>query len=401
MPDRAAGPVKPPVIDLTARTQRAEEDAKTTAPRTPPFTWSTKDANWPLLGATALGGAILGTVLTYVVATGLPLPTRPQAIPPDPTPQLTAQASRLDTLQSELASLKASTTKTQVSLDATIQQLDSGLKDANQAISDIKAAIPPAAAPVDLTPLQNQLNTLKSEVDAIAAGAPGTDASTIGQNLQTLQTDVGSLTTRLNGIDSTLTALRADLDTTRKTLSDHINSALPNEVGPALKLPLILSGLESAFANGRPFDPELKALGTVLPGAAVPADLASIASAGISRPDVLMQNFESTLPAILAARAPAGGGDWVETATDWVKAMLALRPAEEQAGDSPDAVVSRLEGAMGRRDYAAAAALIGKLPGPMQTAAAPVAHDIGLHAEADALLADLRARALSTAETAK
>jgi len=400
MAERATGPVKPPVIDLTARTQRTEEEAAAAPPKAARLSWSTEGANWPLLGATAVGGAVLGTILTYIVATGLPLPARPQAAPPDLTPQLSAQASRLDALQSSLDALKASTTRTQVSLDATIQQLDSGLKDVNQAIADAKAAIPPATAPVDLTPLQTQVSALKSEVDAIAAGAPGTDASAIGQNLQTMQTDVASLTTRLNGIDSTLTALRADLDTTRKTLSDHINAALPNEVGPALKLPLILSGLESAFANGRPFDPELKALNTVLPGVAVPADLASIAGAGMSRPDALMQSFEATLPAILAARSSTGG-DWVQTATDWVKGVLALRPAEEEAGDSPDAVVSRLEGAMGRRDYSAAAALIGQLPGPMQAAAAPVAHDIGLHAEADALVADLRARALSTAETTK
>jgi hypothetical protein len=400
MADRATGPVKPPVIDLTARTQRTEEEPKAAPPSGRRLLWSTDDANWPLLGATAVGGAVLGTILTYIVATGLPFPTRPEATPPDLTPQLTAQASRLDALQSGLDALKTSTTKTQVSLDATIAQLDSGLKAANQAIADAKAAIPPAAAPVDLTPLQTELNTLKSEVDAIAAGAPGTDASTIGQNLQTLQTDLASVTTRLNGVDSTLTALRADLDTTRKTLSDHITAALPNEVGPALKLPLILSGLESAFANGRPFAPELKALSSVLPGMQIPADLGGAAPVGLSRPDVLLQNFEATLPAILAARAPAGG-DWIETATDWVKGVLALRPAEEEAGDSPDAVVSRLEGAMGRRDYAAAAALIGQLPGPMQTAAAPVARDIGLHAEADALLADLRARALATAETTK
>lgn len=400
MADRATGPVKPPVIDLTARTQRTEETAGAGAPKPPRFRWSTDDANWPLLGATALGGAVLGTILTYIVAIGLPLPARPQATPPDLTPQLTAEASRIDALQSGLDALKTSTTKTQVSLDATIQQLDAGLKQVNQEIADTRAAIPPAANPVDLAPLQTQLNTLKSEVDALAAGAPGTDASAIGQNLETLQTDVASLTTRLNGIDSTLTALRADLDAARKTLNDHINAALPNEVGPALKLPLILSGLESAFANGRPFDPELSALAAVLPGVAIPADLAAVATAGLSRPDTLMQSFESTLPAILAARAP-GNGDWVETATDWVKSMLALRPAEEEAGDSPDAVVSRLEGAMGRRDYAAAAALIGQLPAPMQAAAAPVARDIGLHAQADALVADLRARALNTAETTK
>ncbi len=51
---------------------------------------------------------------------------------------------------------------------------------------------------------------------------------------------------------------------------------------------------------------------------------------------------------------------------------------------------------MGRHDYTAAATLLGQLPAPMQNAAALVATDIRAHAEADTLVADLRARALAT-----
>ena len=61
--------------------------------------------------------------------------------------------------------------------------------------------------------------------------------------------------------------------------------------------------------------------------------------------------------------------------------------------------VSRLEGAMTRHDYAAASTLLAQLPAPMQQAAAPVAADIAAHAAADRLVTDLRARALSAAET--
>lgn len=402
MAERAAsGPVKPPVIDLTARA-RNDDDARSAPPPPPPRqrrALSLEGANWPLMGGTAIAGAILGTILTYILALGLPLPSHPQAVAPDLTPQLSAATARIDALQSALDDLKGSTTKTQVSLDATIQQLDSGLSAANKAIADTKAAIPPTAAPVDLGPLQAQVATLKSEIDAIAAGAPGTDASTIAQNLSTLETNVTSLTTRLDGVDTTLGTLRTDLDAARKALSDHISAALPNEVGPALKLPLILSGLDSAFAGGRPFDAELKALIAVLPDATVPADLAAAAPSGLTRPDALMQNFEAALPQILAARTSTG--DWVANTTDWLKGMLALRPAEEQQGDSPEAVASRLEGAMGRRDYAAASALLAQLPAPMQAAAAPVAKDIALHAEADALVSDLRTRGLSTAGSAQ
>jgi hypothetical protein len=54
---------------------------------------------------------------------------------------------------------------------------------------------------------------------------------------------------------------------------------------------------------------------------------------------------------------------------------------------------------MGRRDYTAALALMSELPAPMQAEAAPVTAEIAVHADADKLIADLRAKALAAAET--
>ena len=421
MADRNSGPVKPPVIDLTARTTSSPKpeadlhpEAKAAEPapgishrndappklKTPPGA-----GNWPLLGGVVVGGAVLGTLLTYLLAsTVLPLPSS-QPMPPDLSTNLatlsdtvTAQGGEVTRLNTTVTQLQKTTTNTQVSLDATIAQLDAGLTELKTGLVDLKAAVP-APATVDLAPLEAELKTLKAQVDAIAAGASGTDAGAIAQSLAALETGFKGLTTRMQGIDSTVTSLRTDLDAARKTLGDHINAALPNEVGPAMKLPLILSGLESAFATGKPFATELASLTGVLPDLAVSDALTAAAPNGISRPDLLLQNFEATLPDILAARVTTSG-DWVSNATDWAKSLLALRPAEEMEGDSPEAVVSRLEGAMGRRDYAAASALIGQLPAPMQQAAAPVADDIAVHADADKLVADLRSKALAPAENA-
>lgn len=404
MADRATGPVKPPVIDLTARSApRAEGDGKPDpAPETaratdpfPGFREAFAGADWRLLGSAALGGAVLGTILTYVMATLLPLPARLPPMPPDLSADVAAQGGQIATLGDRLAALEQTAKKTQVSLDATIAQLDSGLAAADKSIADVKAAIPPAAAPVDLGPLEAQLRTLKSQVDAIAAGASGADAGAIAQSLDAVQGSLQSLTTRLNGVDQTVAALRTDLDAARKALSDHIAAAAPTEAGTAMKLPLILSGLESAFAAGKPFQPELDALRAVLPDLRVPPELAAAAPNGLSRPDALMAAFEQKLPEILAAR-DIDSTDWTQNALDWAKSLLALRPAEEQQGDTPDAIVSRLEGAMSRRDYAGASALVAQLPAPMQKAAQPVAADIAAHAAADTLVGDVRTRALST-----
>jgi hypothetical protein len=407
MADRSTGPVKPPVIDLTARNTNARPEADRPSPgetqpglnrrnETPLIRLG--DANWPLLGGVALGGAVLGTILTYLLATLLPLPSSQQQLP-DLTPELTAQGEKLDALSSAVTGLQQSTSRTQISLDATIAQLDAGLIAVNKSIADVQASIPEAQPPVDLTPLENQLKTLKAQIDAIAAGASGADASVIAQSLADLETSVTSLGTRLNGVDQTVASLRTDIDAARNALSEHINAALPNEVGPALKLPLILSGLESAFAAGKPFQAELDALRSVLPDFIVPDTLGAAAPAGLTRPDALLQKFESALPIILAARDNTNT-DWTQGAIDWAKSLLALRPAEEVEGDSPEAIVSRLEAAMERRDYAGATTLAALLPAPMRDAAALITADIRVHAEADKLVADLRARALTTTTAA-
>lgn len=408
MADRSTGPVKPPVIDLTARAG-ARADSETSSSGAAPginhrndgppnFRSGFAGANWVLLGSVALGGAVLGTLLTYVLATLLPLPSHTGPLPPDLTAFVNTQGEQITTLTDSLGTLQDTSRKTQVSLDATIAQLDGDMNAVDKSIADLKAAIPAAQTPVDLAPLETEIKTLKSQIDAMAAGASGTDAGAIAQSLADVQASLGSVTTRLNGVDATVTALRADLDASRKTLADHINAALPNEAGPAMKLPLILSGLESAFAGGKPFQQELTALAAVVPDLAVPAPLAATAASGLARPDILMLKFEATLPDILAARQH-DSGDWTQDALDWAKSLLALRPADEQTGDSPEAIVSRLEAAMTRHDYAAATALLGQLPAPMQQAATPVSADIAAHAAADQLVADLRSRALAATET--
>ena len=225
----------------------------------------------------------LGTLLTYLLSTVLPLPSHQQPMPPDLTAVVNTQGEQITTLTGQIGQLQDQGKKTQVGLDATVAQLDSDIAAVNKAIADLKASIPATQPAVDLTPLEAEIKTLKAQVDAIGAGASGADASAIAQSLSDVQTSLTSLTTRLNGVDQTVAALRSDLDTARKTLSDHISSALPNEVGPAMKLPLILSGLESALDTGRPFQQELTALASVLPDLSVPNALKAAAASGLTQ----------------------------------------------------------------------------------------------------------------------
>jgi hypothetical protein len=101
------------------------------------------------------------------------------------------------------------------------------------------------------------------------------------------------------------------------------------------------------------------------------------------------------VPTILAGRAAESTGDWGKDAIEWVKGLLALRPSGEMDGDTPEAIVSRLEAAVERHDFIAAAALLDQLPAPMQTAAGEVATSIRAYADGETFLAALRAQALA------
>jgi hypothetical protein len=156
----------------------------------------------------------------------------------------------------------------------------------------------------------------------------------------------------------------------------------------------MVSGLESALANGRPFGTELAGLTTLLPNLAVPDAIRAAADTGLPRPDAVAAEFTAAVPAILAGRTAQSSGDLAQDAIDWAKGLLAIRPVEDTGGSSPEAIVSRLEAAVGRRDFVGAAALLDQLPAPMQAAADNAATDIRTLAAADALIATLRAQAL-------
>jgi hypothetical protein len=464
MAERKSGPVKPPVIDLKARdaSQPSETDKPTAkpaaapkpaaakvepkseavpeaakvaetvtervietpteakpepvrpiptppSPPTPPVRQARLAMPWSAIGIAAVGGAILGTILTYLLVNLLPMPSSAPVIA-DPAEQLTALDSRTATLEQRVPTLEESAMGTQVSLDATITQLDSGLAEVKSSIAtletrlaQVQAAIPAAATPVDLAPLTTQLDTLEARVTAIGAGASSADADALADSLNGIETSLAALTARLDQSDARLgeiDAIRTELNTAKAAIAAQTQQLGGADIGPAVKLPLVVSGLETAFAAGRAYTAELDSLRALLPNLAVPEAVATAATTGLQRPDAIAVDFRTAVPVILAGRTAQSTGDWGKDAIEWAKALLALRPAGEMEGNSPEAIVSRLEAAVERHDFVAAAALLDLLPAPMQAAAGEVAGAIRTHASADGFIAGLRAQALAPATEA-
>jgi hypothetical protein len=424
MAERKSGPVKPPVIELTAREAekpaaattargKAAEAAEATAaeapaaaeepvrPAPPPRPQARLAMPWSAISIAAVAGALLGAGLVYGLGNWLPLPNQRPMIA-DPAARLDATDSSLNDIKTRLAAIEEQSKRTQVSLDATIAQLDGGLTEVRQAI----AAVPATAEPVDLAPLQTQLKGLEDRLTAIGAGASSADAAALAKTISSIEAGIAELRTQLVALDQRVAAtdnaisgLKGDVSATQTAISTQNQTLGGADLGPAVRLPLMVSGLETAVANGRPFAAELAGLKALLPDLAVPRPVEASAAEGLPRPDAVATQFTAAVPNVLAGRAAVSTGDMGEDALEWMKGLLALRPVGEVAGDTPEAIVSRLEAAVGRHDFKAAAELLAQLPPAMQAGAGSSGADITKLAAAEGFVAELRSRALApTAE---
>lgn len=392
------GPVKPPVLDLKAREAgkpAAATEAKPDAgaeTRTDPRPAAKEPPARPKAAepapatrpgfaiGTVLAGGLLGLAAAYGLAwTGLWPAT------PVPTP---AADPRLAQFASAIPELETVTQTTQTELAAL-----------NQRIGALESAEPaPAAAataePVDLTAIQGDIAALGARIDTLAAtSAPAADTGA----MEALRTDLAALGTRLEEIAARLGTAEAGLRTldTAVTQTTATLAEQPGDIGAVLQLPLILSGFETAFATGRSYETELGALRAAAPDAAIPTAIANKAATGLARPDVIASRFATVLPAMLAGRPADPDAQWQDGALDWFRSAIALRPTGEIDGDAPEAVMSRLESAVARRDFVAAEALLADLPPPMLAAGDDVPALIAEQAEAARFLDALRADALS------
>jgi hypothetical protein len=390
---------------------RAETGRAETArpiPPTPPVPPSVPPerggAGWAGLAGAAIGGGVLGLIAALALASAGYWPSSVQA----PDPRLVRLYDALPAIETlpELEQRLAAQAETLAGQQAAIETLGS---DATTLAGRLESEAgrletlagearfdPATLPPPDVSGLEAELAALSSRLDALAAGASTEDASAIAESFAGFET-------RLRGLETALATAQAQASDTAAQLAALTEAqAAPEPQTPQvdldaqLRLPLLLSGMDAAIAAGRPFIAELEGLAASAPGGAAPSDsLRQSAASGLVRPDTLTQRYEAALPAIIAAGTQAEAGDWMSDALDWGRSLLALRPAQEQQGDTPEAVLSRLEAAIARRDFAAARDLFAQLPAPMQAAAGSLPADIAALAEAEAYIATIRAAAVT------
>ena len=70
--------------------------------------------------------------------------------------------------------------------------------------------------------------------------------------------------------DDALAKAASDIALAKSAISSQNQSMLGRDIGPAVRLPLLVAAIESSFDTGGPFASELAALLKLLPDVAVP-----------------------------------------------------------------------------------------------------------------------------------
>jgi hypothetical protein len=386
MPERKSGPVKPPVIEASANTGAAQakvppkSDDAAAGAASPKAATSARpepkrqpSPHWTTVGA-VIAGALLGTALTGSLVTfGVLQP------PAGNDSRLTALQQKLDAEADRSAGLKEKMAE---------------LADAvgnKAAASDVAAlqqqlAAVPTGETADTVRLDDEITALSQRIDQLST------ATTTGGSDNSAE--IETLTQRLDAINSALDQQKQETDAALMDLRKNLDAARAS-AGDAAQLPLLLVSLGDAFAAGTPYDAPLAGIEKLVPGFVVPEVLKAKAGEGLAPEAQLAREFNTALPAMLAAAPASPDAGWQGTAMDWLKGQLALRPATDPGGDSPEAQIARLEAAMADRNYGEAATLFAALPQPMRAAAGSVPEAVAAHAEAASLINNLRQQALA------
>ncbi|MVS99457.1 COG4223 family protein [Devosia marina] len=389
------GPVRPPVLEGTAKpaggtssteTPKATTTASKPDKPAPGATTAAKAANEP---APASGGSgsvwlagLVGGALGLGAAYGLAWyglwPAPDQAAPPA-DPRLAQFATAIPELET---------------VTSTVQDELSTLTGRVGALESDLADLPdqPAGA-IDTSNLASteDLAALAARLDELAARPAGSAAAP--ESLAAIEAELSALRASAAETTAQLAQARNELAALTQSTQDDAGSGLA-----AARLPLIFSSLESAFDAGRSYETELAALRQAQPDYLVPEAIAGRAATGLPQPDAVARQLDAVLPDMLAGRPAGSEASWQDASLDWFRGLVAMRPTGAVEGDSPDAIIARLEAAVAARDFSAAQAEIEALPASMRAAAGELVDDIARLAAADEFLMHLREHAL-TGET--
>lgn len=276
------------------------------------------------------------------------------------------------------------------------------------------AGVIPGIGPQQQAPAEasdgTELEALKAEVARLANAPAGSAADpALVERIAALEAKaangeanpsvdpsiVEELRTQLAGAEQSIAALRDQiasnakaLDESRTRLSEAERKIDEPRSDVEMARAIALAGLKTAIDRGGPFLSELDALKSVSPEDPAITPLSRMASAGLQSRSELSRDFSQVSDDILTAiNQPDVGEGWTDRLLASAKSLVKVRPVGNVEGETPEAIVARVENKLQNGDLKGAALEWETLPEAGKAASADFGEALKNRIEAEELVA--------------
>ena len=267
----------------------------------------------------------------------------------------------------------------------------------------------PSAPAVDTAPLSAEIASLRQEVAALKerpAGDPElqarvqaleSSASTPDQaepeDLAALRTDVGTLR---SAVESTA-GNDAELERRLAAAETRLNQPGAEE---KVARAVAAAALKAAIDRGGPFATELETFAGVAPDDPAVAGLQTFSTTGVPSRAELQQEFQTVANAILdTLNQPDPSQGFASRLMTSALSVVKVRRVGDVEGDTPEAVVARIENSLRGDNLEAAAAEWAKLPEAAKAVSQQFKQKLDGRIEVEKLVGDTLTRAVSNTGT--
>lgn len=301
--------------------------------------------------------------------------------------RMSALDSNLGDLKKEVAGIAARPQADTSGLTGRLDAVEADLKSMKSALASLQSRLDglpatPSALPDDL---KGQLGDLASKVTAASQA-----------NSQVQQQTAG-LADKLGAVDGETTALKAGLDSFDKRLapieselaaaksSDRVTEARQNGNAAetrAAPIAVTAQAVLRAVDAGQPFAPDLAVLKTLGADPAALERLKDVADTGAPTTKDLRAALADLREKMTVGNAPAPSGSYINRLMSGAATLVRVRPLGSVVGDSPGAIVARMDDDLAHDDLAATLDEWQKLPEATRTSSKSLAERIRLRQSA-------------------
>ncbi|HEX2146181.1 MAG TPA: mitofilin family membrane protein, partial [Pseudorhizobium sp.] len=262
------------------------------------------------------------------------------------------------------------------------------------------------------TSTAGEIAALRQEVEALQqAPAPAPDQD-LQARIQALEAtaaaggDDGS-SERLSAMEQEVQALRSAVEAASQESNSRLDrfrqqlealEARVNEPGPeqAAARAITAAALKAAADEGRAFESELEAFAATAPDDPAVAQLQPYVQEGVPTPAQLSDRFSEASPNILeTVNQPAADQSVAQRLMSSALSVVKVRRTGETDGTAPEAIVSRIEGALRSSDLKGAASAWEALPEQAKAVSGDFKQALDARLAVDGLIADMVSRAVS------